>query len=48
VRDALAATKFQSILGGTIEFDANNLAHNNAIILAITGGKVVVRGMSKT
>jgi branched-chain amino acid transport system substrate-binding protein len=48
VRDALAATKFQSILGSTIEFDANNLAHNNAIILTITGGKVVVQGMSKT
>lgn len=48
VRDALAATKFESILGSTIEFDANNLAHNNAIILTITGGKVVVRGMSKT
>ncbi len=48
VRDALAATKFQSILGSTIEFDENNLAHNNAIILTITGGKVVVRGMSKT
>jgi branched-chain amino acid transport system substrate-binding protein len=48
VRDALAATKFESLLGSTIEFDANNLAHNNAIILTITGGKVVVRGMSKT
>ncbi len=48
VRDALATTKFQSILGSTIEFDANNLAHNNAIILSIQGGKVVVRGMSKT
>ena len=43
MRDPLAATKFQSVLGSTIEFDANNLAHNNAIILTITGGKVVVR-----
>lgn len=33
VRDALAATQFQSVLGSTIEFDANNLVHNNAMIL---------------
>ena len=48
IRDALAATKFASILGTTVEFDQNNLAHNNAIILTIRGGKVVVLGMSKT
>ncbi len=48
IRDALATTKFASILGSTVEFDQNNLAHNNAIILTIRGGKVVVLGMSKT
>jgi branched-chain amino acid transport system substrate-binding protein len=48
IRDALAATKFQSMLGTVVEFDQNNLAHNNAIILTIKGGKVVVLGMSKT
>ena len=48
IRDALATTKFQSILGSTVEFDQNNLAHNNAIILTIKGGKVMVLGMSKT
>jgi len=48
LRDALAATRHASILGSTIEFDQNNLAHNNAIILTIKGGKVVVLGMSKT
>lgn len=48
IRDALAATKYSSLLGTTIEFDQNNLAHNNAIILTIKGGKVVVLGMSKT
>ncbi len=48
IRDALAKTKLQSILGTTIEFDENNLAHNNAIILTIKGGKVVVLGLSKT
>ncbi|MET0209687.1 MAG: ABC transporter substrate-binding protein [Variovorax sp.] len=48
VRDALAKTKYQSILGSTLEFDANNLIHNNAVILGIQGGKVVVLGFSKT
>src|SRR5262244_1704436 len=46
IRDALATTKMPSILGTTIEFDDHNLAHNNAIILTIKGGMVVV--MSKT
>jgi len=48
VRDALVTTKLPSILGTVIEFDDHNLAHNNAIILTIKGGKVVVVGMSKT
>ncbi|PYM59533.1 MAG: ABC transporter substrate-binding protein [Candidatus Rokuibacteriota bacterium] len=48
VRDALATTKLPSMLGTTIEFDDHNLAHNNAIILTIKGGKVVIVGMSKT
>jgi branched-chain amino acid transport system substrate-binding protein len=48
IRDALATTKLPSMLGTTIEFDDHNLAHNNAIILTIKGGKVLVLGMSKT
>jgi len=48
IRDALATTKLPSMLGTTIEFDANNLAHNYAVILTIKGGKVVVLGLSKT
>ena len=48
VREALVTTKLPSILGTTIEFDDHNLAHNNAIILTIKGGKVVIVGMSKT
>ena len=35
IRDALAKTRLPSILGTTIEFDENNLAHNNAVILTI-------------
>jgi branched-chain amino acid transport system substrate-binding protein len=48
IRDALAKTKYPSILGNTIDFDDHNLAHNNAVILGIRGGKVVVLGFSKT
>ncbi|MCB2041982.1 MAG: ABC transporter substrate-binding protein [Rhodoferax sp.] len=48
VRDALTKTKYRSILGADLEFDANNLIHNNAVILGIKGGKVVVLGFSKT
>src|SRR5882672_1201438 len=48
IRDALASTKYKSMLDTTLEFDANNLIHNNAIIFEIKGGKVVIVGMSKT
>lgn len=48
IRDALEKTKYQSILGPVLEFDANNLIHNNAIIFTIKDGKVTIVGMSKT
>lgn len=48
VREALTKTKYQSILGTTLEFDQNNLVHNNAVILGVRDGKVVVFGFSKT
>jgi len=48
IRDALATTKYQSILGTVLEFDDHNLIHNNAVIFEIKGGKVMVVGMSKT
>ncbi len=48
IRDALATTKYQSILGTVLEFDDHNLIHNNAVIFEIKGGKVVIVGMSKT
>jgi branched-chain amino acid transport system substrate-binding protein len=48
IRDALATTKLPSMLGATIDFDDHNLAHNNAIIVTIKGGKVIVVGLSKT
>jgi branched-chain amino acid transport system substrate-binding protein len=48
IRDALTGTKYQSMLGTVLEFDKNNLVHNNAIVFGIKGGKVVILGMSKT
>lgn len=48
IREAITKTKFPSMLGGDIEFDANNLAHNFAVILRIEGGKARVVGVSKT
>ena len=48
IRDALVTTKLPSILGTTIDFDDHNLAHNNAIILTVKGGKIIIVGMSKT
>ena len=48
IRDALTGTKYQSMLGPVLEFDKNNLIHNDAIIFGIKGGKVVILGMSKT
>jgi branched-chain amino acid transport system substrate-binding protein len=48
IRDALTHAKYQSMLGPVLEFDKNNLIHNNAIVFGIKGGKVVILGMSKT
>ncbi|CAH1692809.1 ABC transporter substrate-binding protein [Hyphomicrobiales bacterium] len=48
IRDALKATRMQSLIGGEIVFDENNLAHNYAVILQIKDGKVSIVGLSKT
>lgn len=48
VREALKASNFPSMLGGNVQFDDHNLAHNNAVILLIQGGKATVAGVSKT
>ena len=48
IRDALTKTSMDSILGGTIAFDDHNLAHNNAVVLGIKGGKTVVLDFTKT
>ena len=48
LQEALKATKFPSLMGATIEFDDHNLAHNNALIQAIKGGRITVVGLRKT
>jgi branched-chain amino acid transport system substrate-binding protein len=48
IRDALVTTNYQSMVGGTIKFDENNLAHNKVVVLTIKGGKVVILGFSDT
>ena len=48
IRDALETTEIPAMLGGTIAFDANHLAHVNAVVLTLRNGKPVVLGMSKT
>jgi len=48
IRNALKTTKFKSILETTIEFDENHLAHNNAVVMTIQKGKVIVLGFSKS
>ncbi|MBI3824800.1 MAG: ABC transporter substrate-binding protein [Candidatus Rokubacteria bacterium] len=48
IRDALEKTKLSSLLGDEIEFDKNNLAHKNAVILTIKNGQIVVLGLSRT
>jgi branched-chain amino acid transport system substrate-binding protein len=48
IRDALEKTNMPSILGGTLAFDGNNLAHDNAVIIQIKGSKIEVIGLAKT
>jgi branched-chain amino acid transport system substrate-binding protein len=48
IRDALEKTKMPSILGGLLEFDDHNLAHDNAVIIRINKSKIEVVGLSKT
>lgn len=48
IREALLKTKYPSLLGGFVEFDDHNLAHNFAVILRIDSGVAKVVGVSKT
>lgn len=49
IRQALEKTKYQSIMGGTIEFDEHNQSHNNTVMIELKdGGKVTIVGLFKT
>jgi branched-chain amino acid transport system substrate-binding protein len=48
IRDALSKTRYPSMMGGTISFDDHNQAHNSAVVIAIEGGKVVVKNVFPT
>jgi branched-chain amino acid transport system substrate-binding protein len=48
IREALTTTNMPSMVGGVIKFDANNLAHNKAVVLTIKGGKVIILDYTDT
>jgi branched-chain amino acid transport system substrate-binding protein len=48
IRDALDKTDLTSILGAQIKFDDHHLAHDDAVILTVNGGKVVIAVLNKT
>jgi len=49
IREALAKTKYKSIMGGQIEFDDFNQSHNNTIMIELKdGGKVAIVGLYKS
>lgn len=48
IRDALVTTSYMSMIGGTVEFDDHNQAHNSAAVLVIDGTKVVVKDVFPT
>ena len=46
--EALTKTSYRSMMGATVKFDDHNQAHNNAVVVAIEGGKVVVKSVFPT
>ena len=48
IREALTKTSYRSMMGATVKFDDHNQAHNNAVVVAIEGGKVVVKSVFPT
>lgn len=48
IREALQKTKFPAMLGGFVEFDEYNLAHNFAVVMIIEKGVVKIAGLSRT
>lgn len=48
IRDALVHTKFESMMGGSVEFDDHNQAHNNAAIVAVEEQTVKIKNVFPT
>ncbi|MGO4396237.1 ABC transporter substrate-binding protein [Variovorax sp. M-6] len=48
VREALAKSRMDSIVGTPIEFDAGHQAHNNAVILLLKDGKTRILSLNPT
>ena len=48
IRDALVTTSYTSMIGGKVEFDDHNQAHNVAAVLAVDDAKVVVKSVFAT
>lgn len=48
IRDALEETSYDSMMGGTVEFDDHNQAHNNAVVVAIEDGERVIKNVFPT
>jgi len=48
IREALEKTKYQSMLGVTVEFDEYNQAHNNAVVLQLKDRKISIVGLQRT
>ena len=48
IRDGLEATSYASMMGAEVKFDDHDQAHNNAAVVAIEDGKVVVKNVFPT
>lgn len=48
IREALASARMASMVGTSIEFDAQHQAHNNAVILLLKDGKISILSLNPT
>jgi branched-chain amino acid transport system substrate-binding protein len=48
IREALASSRMDSMVGTPITFDAQHQAHNNAVILQLKGGKISIISLNPT
>jgi branched-chain amino acid transport system substrate-binding protein len=48
IRNALQTTDFTSMMGTQLKFDDHNLAHDDAVIITVKDGKILIAGLNKT